>query len=251
MTAPLTDAQRALVEQVAHYAPATVARRALAPRMRQEWEDMVGECYLALCRAAVAYDSTGGRKWHTYAIACVRHIPTEYLRREDRLGRYQRDREDRRIHAISVLKARLERTPRPDEIAAALGITEEQAEEWRTRANLASAWRDAWRMHEPVGVGERSFERHDTHEDQIPDDAPTPEQIALQRDLVAQVRQAIDRIPTEIKRIVARRVLLDGEPMKAVAVEVGRSESRVHQIVQETREYLREFLVPLEEERGK
>lgn len=246
MTAPLTDAQRALVEQVAHYAQQTTYRRALPAALRQDQEDIIGECYLALCRAAAAYDPTGGRRWRPYAIACVRMIPTEYLRREDWLGRYQRDREDLRQEVAWRLSQTLGRYPRPDELAAALGITETLAEEWRTRAQLAGAWKDAAPLHLPAEF-KLLWRDAAAIEDQIPDDAPTPEQIALQRDLVAQVRQAIDRIPTEIKRTVARRVLLDGEPMQAVAVEIGRSESRVHQIVQETREYLRGFLVPLEE----
>lgn len=249
MTAPLTDAQRALVEEVAHYAAATVARKPLPPRMRQEREDMVGECYLALCRAAAAYDPERGKRWTTYAIACVRLVPTEYLRREDRLGRNQRDREDRRDAARLQLLLKLGRHPQSEELASVLGITEEQAEEWRTRCLLAAKWHDAAPLHQALKSSTDSRTRGgDTLEDRIPSDTPTPEQEIVRQDMVEQVRQAIERLPSEIKRTVARRVFLDEEMMKAVAVEVRRSESRVHQIVQEAREYLRRTLVPLVEE---
>ena len=245
MTPALTDTQRDLVEEVLHYAQQTVYRRAIPPALRQEQEDIIGECYLALCRAAVAYDPERGRAWKTFAISYLRHVPTEYLRREDRLGRYQRDREDRRSAVRQLLRVQLGRQPRSDEIAAALGITEEQAEEWRTRSQLAGAWRDSVPLHEPVSHHELSFERTDTLEDHIPADTPTPEQVALQQDTVARVRRAIAGLRTERLRHIATAVYLDGQQQKPLAVLYGISESRIHQLMREIEAYLRRELADL------
>lgn len=80
-----------LIDRFAYLVPLTRQRCYPVPPARIAAEDLEGEGYLGLCRAAERYDPARGVAFRSYAITWIRWAMMEYLRQEDWFSRWQRE----------------------------------------------------------------------------------------------------------------------------------------------------------------
>lgn len=118
-------------ELIAAYSP--VAKHvAHTLRLKQsscvEYEDMLGAALLGLIDAIDRYDPSRGVKFETYATWRIRGAVMDMLRSMDWVPRSARRREAALREAYSRLEAELGRAAEDSEVAAALGITQEELE---------------------------------------------------------------------------------------------------------------------------
>jgi RNA polymerase sigma factor (sigma-70 family) len=88
----MTDRRNQLIESHQHLVPLTRQRHCPTPPPRIEPEDLDGEGYLALCRAADRYDPARGVAFQSWAITCIYRAMQYHLRQEDWLPRGHRGR---------------------------------------------------------------------------------------------------------------------------------------------------------------
>lgn len=90
----------------------------------------------------------------------------------------------------------------------------------------------------PVGIGDGGEDI--TLMDQLEDDALPPVDAGLvDQDAVREVREAVERLPNERRRDAVRRWLLDGEPQRAIAADMGVSVAAVAEQIARARAQLR------------
>ncbi len=103
--------------------------RALASRYRSkgvEWDDLVQVAYLALTKAVAGFDPLSPYRFSAYATATVRGEIKRWFRDHDWMVRPPRRYQDLRLvisQRESDLAQELGRTPRPDDVAAELGVS--------------------------------------------------------------------------------------------------------------------------------
>jgi RNA polymerase sigma factor for flagellar operon FliA len=131
------DAQRERL--ILHYAPLVkrvVGRMGLRPDGAIEWEDLTNYGLVGLIDAVERYDPSRGILFSTFASLRIRGAVLDALRQLDPLGRQARRRVREAREAIQDLTVNLGRVPDDHEVAAQIGLSEEQYQQVLIDASL-------------------------------------------------------------------------------------------------------------------
>src|SRR3954465_575172 len=93
-----------------------------------ELDDLISAGVFGLMDAIDAFDLTRGVKFETYCVPRIRGAMLDELRTMDWVPRLVRSKASKMEEARKALEASLGRPPRPDEMAARLGVTVEDFE---------------------------------------------------------------------------------------------------------------------------
>lgn len=131
------DAQRE--QLILHYAPLVkrvVGRMGLRPDGAVEWEDLTNYGLVGLIDAVERFDPSRGILFSTFASLRIRGAVLDALRQLDPLGRQARRRVREAREAIQELTMTLGRIPEDQEVAAQLGLSDDQYQQVLVDASL-------------------------------------------------------------------------------------------------------------------
>jgi RNA polymerase sigma factor FliA len=212
-----------------------VARRMSARAPGVEYGELVSAGTLGLLAALKAFDASRGFAFSTYAVQRIQGAILDDLRSRDCMPRSRRVRV-RRMHAARAeLEARLQRAPKPAEVARELGL------------DLPAYYRWCDELEQGVVVSAGGAAHPDATGQALPE-PPGPEDQGPDRQLIqeerrAQVRTALGALP-ERERTVLALSYYEELSLKQVAAVLGVTESRVCQIRQRALERLKGTLSP-------
>lgn len=208
------------------YAVSDLSRRLPAHVQR---DDLTSAGMAALAMSARSFDPELGVPFARYAARRISGALLDELRSHDWASRSVRRRAREQEDAAGKLAAHLGREATPAEVAASLG----------------------------VGVDELEANRHDVHRSVVlsfqavvdangvdavlPSHEPSPDQVLLERERQAYLRDAVDLLPERLRAVVIG-VFFDERPMQEIADELGVTESRVSQMRSEALALLKDGL---------
>jgi RNA polymerase sigma factor FliA len=187
--------------------------------------DLASYGLLGLIGAIERYDPERDVKFETYAIARIKGAIIDELRAMDWVPRSVRSRARAIGRAMSELEGKLGRAPTDQEIAAKLGISEDELEESLSdigRSSIA-ALDELWTV---SGSGGDQVALIDTIEDES---APDPQHTLSQTELREAIADAIARLP-EREKLVVTLYYYEELTLREIGEVLGVTESRVSQL---------------------
>ena len=187
-------------------------------------DDLVSYGLLGLIGAIERYDPDRDIKFETYAIARIKGAIIDELRAMDWVPRSVRSRAREIERAIAELESKLGRAPTDEEIAAKLGITEEELDESLTEISRTSiaALDELW----TVSAGGDQVALIDTIEDT---QGPNPQSALAETELREAIGEAIARLP-EREKLVVTLYYYEELTLREIGEVLGVTESRVSQL---------------------
>jgi len=212
---------------ILHYSPLVkyvAGRVAVGLPQNVEQADLVSYGIFGLIDAIEKFDPDRGYKFETYAIARIKGAILDELRSIDWVPRSVRAKARALEKAYAKLEAELHRTPNDEELAAELGISDEQLQATLNQISFIGLVA----LDEMLAVGgERgeSLSLGDTVAD--PGDGPVAAyEVEEMRQILAD---AINRMP-EREKIVLTLYYYEGLTLAEIGQVLGVTESRVCQI---------------------
>jgi RNA polymerase sigma factor for flagellar operon FliA len=187
--------------------------------------DLVSYGLLGLIGAIERFDPSRDIKFETYAIARIKGAIIDELRSMDWVPRSVRARARDIERAISSLEAKLTRAPTDEEIAARLGITEQEFQDSLMEISRSSiaALDELWSS---PGSGGDAVALIDTIEDPL---AAEPQQAMAHTELREALGEAISRLP-EREKLVVTLYYYEELTLREIGEVLGVTESRVSQL---------------------
>jgi RNA polymerase sigma factor for flagellar operon FliA len=187
--------------------------------------DLVSYGLLGLIGAIERFDPERDIKFETYAIARIKGSIIDELRSMDWVPRSVRARARDIERAIADLESRLTRAPTDEEIAAKLGITEEEFQDSLLEISRSSiaALDELWAS--PGSSGD-AVALIDTIEDPT---AAEPQSAMAHTELREALGEAISRLP-EREKLVVTLYYYEELTLREIGEVLGVTESRVSQL---------------------
>jgi RNA polymerase sigma factor for flagellar operon FliA len=187
-------------------------------------QDLASYGLLGLIGAIERFDPGREIKFETYAISRIKGAIIDELRSLDWVPRSVRTRAREIERAIAELERRLMRAPTDEEIAAKIGISEDELEESLSEISRTSiaALDELW----TPSAGGDQIALIDTIEDTS---GPDPEHSLQQTELKEALGEAIARLP-EREKLVVTLYYYEELTLREIGEVLGVTESRVSQL---------------------
>jgi RNA polymerase sigma factor for flagellar operon FliA len=189
-------------------------------------DELSSAAMMALVVSAQGFDPSRGVPFARFAAIRIRGALMDELRSMDWAARSVRGRAREVENARATLAATLGRTPRPDEIAAAMGVALSDLD--AINADLARA-----------SVLRLQGFAPETGAELLPDPAAGPEALILQREQLGYLHDAIAELPQRLQYVVTEYFFASRQ-MADIAADLGVTESRVSQLRGEALKLLRD-----------
>lgn len=190
-----------------------------------EEADLISYGLLGLISALERFDPSREIKFETYAVSRIKGAIIDELRSLDWVPRSVRSKAREIEKAITVLEHRLQRAPADAEIAAELGLTEDEFQQSLSQISTTSivALDELW---EVSGSGGDQVALIDTIEDLKGKD---PSRMLDLSELKSRLALAIDALPDREKLVIAL-YYYESLTLREIGEVLGVTESRVSQL---------------------
>lgn len=192
-------------------------------------DDLVSAGMAALAMAARSFQDEHGVPFARYASRRIQGALLDELRSHDWASRSVRRRAREQEEAAGQLAARLGREATPAEVADSLGVPVQE---------LQANQRD---VHRSVVLSFQSVIDANGADSVLPSREPSPDQILLDREREAYLRDAVALLPERLRTVVVG-VFFEERPMQEIADELGVTESRISQMRSEAMALLKDGL---------
>jgi RNA polymerase sigma factor FliA len=200
------------------------------------FEDMEQDAAVGVLDAARTFDSGRGTSFNTHAYLRARGAVLDGQRAMDHVPRSWRRAQRDVVRARTALVAELGRLPRPEELAARLGISTQELRDADERCQIPRTLYDRL-------PGQEAESEPLTVADTARDDQPLPDESAEAREDAMRLHAAISRLPAR-EEFVIRATWFRGISVTRVAELLGISPSRASQIRTAAMRRLPELLEP-------
>jgi RNA polymerase sigma factor FliA len=217
------SAENILVEGYLPLVRTVVGRVAMTLPSHVCAEDLYSAGLVGLLQAVRSFSPKGGASFETFARFRIRGAVLDELRRLDWVPRLVHDKARKIQNAISELEQRLDQPPSEEQVAAALGISLGEYQDWLQEVRpVAFVCLDAAsRADSPDGVAQH---------DSIPDDSQeSPFDWAARSELKDLIAQRIRQLPPMQQKVLALYYYEDLR-LREIAEVFGLTESRISQI---------------------
>src|ERR1700710_1802869 len=189
-------------------------------------DELSSAAMMALVVSAQGFDPSRGVPFARFAAIRIRGALMDELRSMDWAARSVRGRA-REVETVrSTLAATLARTPRSDEIAAAMGVTVSELD----AINVDLARASVLRL--------QGF-APETGAELLPAPAAGPEALILMREQLGYLHDSIAELPERLQYVVTEYFFANRQ-MADIAADLGVTESRVSQLRGEALKFLRD-----------
>ncbi len=185
-------------------------------------EDMVNEGIITLMDCLEKFTPNKGMKFENYAYMRIRNASIDFVRKQDWVPRRVRKTARDVNEAYNALSTELMREPTSHELAAFMGISDEEINRHYTEISTASVLSFEELLQNTL-MGAK-----DTPGIALPADQALPEQGLLQQELYAKLKEAIDSL-NEKERLTVSLYYFEHLKLYEIAKVLGVSESRVSQ----------------------
>ncbi|GAA4158384.1 RNA polymerase sigma factor SigF [Gryllotalpicola daejeonensis] len=172
-------------------------------------DDLAAAGAVALVEAARAFDASRGVPFGAYARERIAGAVRDEMRRADWAGRAARRQITETLHAEEQLTAALGRTPTTAELADTLGVD---------HATAAQG----------LGFAHRTVASLEDTMVEVVSPQLSPADVAIMRERLELLRQAIDALPERL-RLIIEEVYLKDRPVTEVAAELGVTHGAISQ----------------------
>ena len=217
------EAENTLVEGYLPLVRTVVGRVAMTLPAHVCAEDLYSAGLVGLLQAIRSFSPDGGASFDTFARFRIRGAVLDELRRLDWVPRLIHDKARKIQNAISELEQRLDQPPTEVQVAAALGVSLEEYQNWLEEVRpVAFVCLDA----APRSDGPEGVNQHDS----IPDDTQeNPFAWAARSELKDLIAQRIQQLPPVQQKVLALYYFEDLR-LREIAEAFGLTESRISQI---------------------
>jgi RNA polymerase sigma factor for flagellar operon FliA len=187
-------------------------------------EDLIESGILGLIEAAERFKEDKGVKFKTYAFHRIRGSILDYLRLQDWVPRSVREKDNLIKEAHNSLEQKLNRSPRPEEIAEALGISCSELDKMLVDINMCSML-----YIEDISIGSDGDSRINASEI-IKDNKATDPLSDME---LLEEKEVLERAITELRpkeKLVITLYYYEDMLLREIAEVMNLSESRVSQL---------------------
>lgn len=213
-----------------------VGRLALTLPAHVDHEDLYSAGLVGLWQAVRSFDPRQGAGFATYARIRIQGAVLDELRRLDCVSRSVRDKGRRVEEALRRAEQRLGRLPSEAEVAAELGVSEEEY-----AALLEEVRPVTFVSLDAANLGQDGEESLPTAEAVADPAQATPRETAARRELVRLIAQRLRELP-EVQRKVLTLYYFEDLRLREIAEVFGVTESRICQIHAQAILALKSFL---------
>lgn len=212
-----------------------VGRMTLHLPQHLDLQDLMSAAMIGLINAADRFDPSRGVLFKTFAEQHVRGTILDELRSYDVLSRSMRDKYKHLARELCSLEHRLGRNPTSEEVAAALGISQDDYFQLLddvhvfTFISLDDSWEDD--DGNPLCLADVLCES----------EAKSPQQQVMMMQLAESLGQAIEALP-EKERLAVTLYYNEDFNLKEIGVTLGLTESRISQLISQAMVRLRSRL---------
>ena len=185
-----------------------------------EYDDLVGYGIFGLIDAIDKYDYGKNVKFETYASLRIRGAILDQIRKMDWIPRSLRQKQKKINAAMAAIEAKTGRTSTDEELAAELGISIEELNNWQGQTKMSNL----------ISLDEYTEEGSESGIQAVNNTRfETPEDVVEKEELKKMLVEALDLL-TEKEKNVVTLYYYEDLTLKEISLVLNVSESRVSQL---------------------
>ena len=217
---PTPDLREKLILEYAPLVKLVAGRLSMYLGYNVEYDDLCGYGIFGLIDAIDKFDATKDVKFETYASLRIRGSILDQIRKMDWIPRTVRQRQKQISTAIADIEAQTGKTATDEQVALALGITDEEYSGWQAQMNVTNL----------VSLDDFVEQGSDVADNRGLSSQPArPEEHLEQEELKQMLGEALNLL-TEKERTVVVLYYYEELTLKEISNVLEVSESRVSQL---------------------